>query len=99
MARNGKHNGKSRGRSGKSNMRFSGWRRGNGRGGGRNHVVILPLADLSKPDGESVANNISVALASPHAYGRLQFGEDRETFFRPLIGTGANPNVAAVVVI
>ena len=35
----------------------------------------------------------------PHAYGRLQFGEDLEVFFRTLIGTGANPNVAAVVVI
>ena len=35
----------------------------------------------------------------PHAYGRLQFGEDLDLFFRTLIGTGANPNVAAVVVI
>jgi (2R)-sulfolactate sulfo-lyase subunit beta len=37
--------------------------------------------------------------AIPHAYGRLQFGEDLELFFRTMIGTGANPNVAAVVVI
>jgi (2R)-sulfolactate sulfo-lyase subunit beta len=29
----------------------------------------------------------------------LQFGEDLELFFRTLIGTGSNPNVAAVVVI
>ena len=35
----------------------------------------------------------------PHAYGRLQFGEDLELHFRTLIGTGCNPNVAAVVVI
>lgn len=38
-------------------------------------------------------------IAIPHAYGRLQFGEDLELCFRTLIGTGANPNVAAVVVI
>ncbi len=38
-------------------------------------------------------------MAIPHAYGRLQFGEDLELFFRTLIGTGANPNVAAAVVI
>jgi len=38
-------------------------------------------------------------LALPHAYGRLQFGEDLELFFRTLIGTGSNPNVAACVVI
>ena len=38
-------------------------------------------------------------MAIPHSYGRLQFGEDLELFFRTIIGTGANPNVAAVVVI
>src|SRR5215831_14259736 len=86
-------------RNGKSNLRFSGWRRENGRVGVRNHVLILPLDDLSNAAAESVANNIKGTLAIPHAYGRLQFGEDLEIFFRTLIGTGANPNVAAVVVI
>jgi (2R)-sulfolactate sulfo-lyase subunit beta len=38
-------------------------------------------------------------MAIPHAYGRLQFGEDLDLFFRTLIGVGSNPNVAAVVVI
>ena len=86
-------------RNGKSNMRFMGWRRENGRVGVRNHVVILPLDDLSNAACEAVANNIKGTLAIPHAYGRLQFGEDLETFFRTIIGTGCNPNVAAVVVI
>jgi (2R)-sulfolactate sulfo-lyase subunit beta len=85
--------------NGKSNMKFSGWRRENGRVGVRNHVVILPLDDLSNAACEAVASNIKGTLAIPHAYGRLQFGEDLETFFRTIIGTGANPNVAAVVVI
>jgi (2R)-sulfolactate sulfo-lyase subunit beta len=76
-----------------------GYRRENGRVGIRNHVVILPLDDLSNASSEAVANNIKGTLALPHAYGRLQFGEDLELFFRTLIGTGANPNVAAVVVI
>jgi (2R)-sulfolactate sulfo-lyase subunit beta len=86
-------------RNGKSKMTFMGWRRENGRVGVRNHVVILPLDDLSNAACEAVANNVKGTLAIPHAYGRLQFGEDLETFFRTLIGTGANPNVAAVVVI
>jgi (2R)-sulfolactate sulfo-lyase subunit beta len=86
-------------RNGKSTMKFSGWRRENGRVGVRNHVAILPLDDLSNAACEAVANNIKGTLAIPHAYGRLQFGEDLETFFRTIIGTGANPNVAAVVVI
>ena len=81
------------------NGSIHGWRRENGRVGVRNHVVILPLDDLSNAACESVANNIKGTMALPHAYGRLQFGEDLELFFRTLIGTGANPNVAAVVVI
>jgi (2R)-sulfolactate sulfo-lyase subunit beta len=78
---------------------FFGYRRENGRVGIRNHVVILPLDDLSNAAAEAVANNIQGTLALPHAYGRLQFGEDLELLFRTLIGTGSNPNVAACVVI
>jgi (2R)-sulfolactate sulfo-lyase subunit beta len=78
---------------------FWGYRRENGRVGIRNHVVILPLDDLSNAACEAVANNIKGCLALPHAYGRLQFGEDLELTFRTLIGTGSNANVAAVVVI
>ncbi|GJE72207.1 UxaA family hydrolase [Methylorubrum podarium] len=78
---------------------FMGWRRENGRVGVRNHVVLLPLDDLSNAACEAVANNVKGTMALPHAYGRLQFGEDLELHFRTLIGIGSNPNVAAVVVI
>ena len=75
------------------------YRRENGRVGVRNHVAILPLDDISNAACEAVANNIKGTMALPHSYGRLQFGEDLELHFRTMIGTGANPNVAAVVVI
>jgi (2R)-sulfolactate sulfo-lyase subunit beta len=75
------------------------FRRENGRVGVRNHVIILPVDDISNAACESVASNIKGTLALPHAYGRLQFGEDLDLFFRTMIGTGSNPNVAAVVVI
>ncbi len=78
---------------------FYGWRRENGRVGVRNHVVLLPLDDLSNAACEAVANNIKGTMALPHAYGRLQFGADLDLHFRTLIGTGSNPNVAAVIVI
>ena len=78
---------------------FMGYKRENGRVGVRNHVLILPLDDISNAAAEAVGNNIKGTLAIPHAYGRLQFGEDLELFFRTIIGTGRNPNVAAVVVI
>ena len=80
-------------------LTFKGYRRENGRVGVRNHVVILPVDDISNAACEAVANNIKGTLALPHAYGRLQFGEDLDLHFRTMIGTGANPNVAAVVVI
>jgi (2R)-sulfolactate sulfo-lyase subunit beta len=83
--------------SGKST--FHGYRRENGRVGVRNHVLILPVDDLSNAAAEAVANNVKGALAIPHPYGRLQFGADLDLHFRTLIGAGANPNVAAVVVI
>jgi (2R)-sulfolactate sulfo-lyase subunit beta len=86
-------------KNGHSDLTFLGWRRKNGRVGVRNHVIILPLDDLSNSACEAVANNIKGTMALPHAYGRLQFGEDLDLHFRTLIGTGANPNVAAVVVI
>ena len=82
-----------------SNITIQGYRRENGRVGVRNHVLILPLDDISNAACEAVANNIKGTLAIPHAYGRLQFGEDLELHFRTIIGTGANPNVAAVIVI
>ncbi len=82
-----------------SNTTFHAWRRENGRVGVRNHVVILPVDDISNAACEAVANNIRGTMALPHAYGRLQFGPDLDLHFRTMIGTGSNPNVAAVVVI
>jgi len=82
-----------------SNTTFWGYRRENGRAGVRNHVIILPVDDLSNAACEAVAHNIKGTMAIPHPYGRLQFGADLELHFRTLIGTGCNPNVAAVVVI
>jgi len=76
-----------------------GYRRANGQVGCRNHVIILPIDDISNAAAEAVAKVVQGTMALPHPYGRLQFGPDLELHFRTLIGTGANPNVAAAVVI
>ena len=78
---------------------LTGYRRTNGRVGIRNHVLIISVDDISNAAVEGVANLIRGTVALPHPYGRLQFGEDLELTFRTLIGTGSNPNVAAVIVI
>ena len=75
--------------------RLTGYRRPDGRVGIRNHVVIVPVDDLSNAVAESVARAIPGTLPLPHPYGRLQFGADLDLFFQTMIGTGANPNVAA----
>ncbi|MCA3749083.1 MAG: UxaA family hydrolase, partial [Rubrobacter sp.] len=59
-----------------------GYRRENGRVGVRNHVVILPVDDISNAACEAVAGHIRGTLSLPHAYGRLQYGEDLELHFR-----------------
>jgi (2R)-sulfolactate sulfo-lyase subunit beta len=78
---------------------LEGYRREDGRVGVRNHVVVLPVDDLSNAACLSIGGQVPQALPLPHAYGRLQYGEDLELHFRTLIGTGANPNVAAAIVV
>ena len=78
---------------------FLGYKRENGRVGTRNHVIILPVDDISNACAEAVANNIKGTIALPHSYGRLQFGADLELHFRTMIGTAKNPNVAAAIII
>jgi (2R)-sulfolactate sulfo-lyase subunit beta len=78
---------------------LTGYRRANDRVGTRNHTVILPVDDLSNAAAEGIASLVPGTLALPHAFGRLQFGDDLDLTFRTLIGIGSNPNVAAAVVI
>jgi (2R)-sulfolactate sulfo-lyase subunit beta len=82
-----------------SNSTFWGYKRENGRVGVRNHVVILPVDDLSNAAAQAVEHNIKGTMALPHPYGRLQFGADLDLHFRTLIGAGSNPNVAAAIVV
>jgi (2R)-sulfolactate sulfo-lyase subunit beta len=82
-----------------SKASFWGYKRENQRVGVRNHVLILPVDDLSNAAAQAVENNVKGTLAIPHPYGRLQFGADLDLHFWTLIGAGSNPNVAAVVVI
>lgn len=78
---------------------IKGYIRENGAVGVRNHVLILPLDDLSNSAAIGVSKLIRGTTVIPHPYGRLQFGRDLDLFFHILSGTGSNPNVAGVIVI
>ncbi len=80
-------------------VNFKGYERENGRIGVRNHVLIIPLDDLSNSAAVGVENLIYGTRAVPHPYGRLQFGEDLDLMFKTLSGFGKNPNVASAIVI
>jgi (2R)-sulfolactate sulfo-lyase subunit beta len=80
-------------------LKFTGYRRADGRFGTRNHVLIIPVDDLSNAAALGVEHNIKGTMALPHPYGRLQFGDDLELTFRTLAGQGRNPNCAAAIVI
>ena len=80
-------------------MKLTGYRRPDGRVGVRNHVVVLPVDDLSNRVAEGVATLIPGVMAISHPFVRLQFGEDLELTFGTLAGHGANPNVYGAVVI
>ena len=57
-------------------MDLHGYRRPDGSVGVRNHVIILPVDDISNAACEAVAAKITGTLALPHSYGRLQYGPD-----------------------
>ncbi len=80
-------------------LKFTGYRRPDGRFGVRNYVLIIPVDDLSNAAAEGVAHNVRGTMALPHPYGRLQFGKDLDLTFRTLAGQGRNPNCAAAIVI
>jgi (2R)-sulfolactate sulfo-lyase subunit beta len=80
-------------------MDLTGYRRENGRVGVRNYVLVIPIDDISNAAAEGIASLIRGTYALTHPYGRLQFGDDLDLTMNTLIGTGANPNIAAVVVV
>ena len=57
--------------------RLTGYRRADGRVGIRNHVLIVPVDDLSNAVAESVAKAIPGTLALPHPYGVSTQPSDR----------------------
>lgn len=80
-------------------LEFLGYEREDGGVGVRNHVAIIPVDDLSNAAAVSASSMINGAIAIPHPYGRLQFGEDLSLLFHTLSGLGRNPNIAAAIFI
>jgi altronate dehydratase large subunit len=80
-------------------MVFRGYRRTDGRVGIRNHVLILPTSVCAAQVAAEIARGVQGCVATCHAYGCCQVGEDWQLTFRTLRNTAANPNVGAVLVV
>jgi len=80
-------------------LRFMGYRRGDGRVGVRNHVLVLSPTGLTSAAAQRIAGLVHGALAVTSGFGRGQVGDDAQLHFDTLAGLARNPNVAAVLVV
>jgi altronate dehydratase large subunit len=78
---------------------FMGYVRPDGSVGVRNHLVILSGTVYANRVCDRVADSIYNAVSITHPLGRCQVVPDLRLTRRFLSGTGANPNVAAVIII
>lgn len=65
----------------------------------RNHVLILPVVVCAGEVAQRIAQAVPGTVAVPHQHGCGQIGADFEQTKRTLVGFGAHPNVAGVVVV
>jgi len=80
-------------------MEFMGYVRPDGSVGVRNHLLILSGTVYANGVVERVAQSIYGAVPITHALGRCQVVPDLRVTRRFLSGTGANPNIGAVIII
>ena len=80
-------------------MNFHGYRRGDGRVGVRNHVLILSPTGLTSAAAQRVAGLVRGTVCIASGFGRGQVAADAQLHFDTLAGLARNPNVAAVLVL
>jgi len=80
-------------------MTMRGYKRADGLVGIRNHVIVLPTSVCASETAIRIAAGVSGTVALPHTHGCCQMGNDKRQTVNTLVGLGANPNVAAVLVV
>jgi altronate dehydratase large subunit len=80
-------------------MTVWGFRRGDGRFGVRNHVLLLPTVICAAETARRAAQGIPGVVCLPNQQGCAQVGADAEMTRLTLLGTGLNANVYGVVVV
>jgi altronate dehydratase large subunit len=80
-------------------MRIEAYRRKNGAIGIRNQVAVIPTSVCASEVAVRISAAVPGTVALPHQHGCCQVGADFDQTLRALGGLGANPNVAAVLVV
>jgi altronate dehydratase large subunit len=80
-------------------MKFLGYRRGNGRVGVRNHVLVFPTVICAAGVAETIAREVPGTVYIGHQHGCGHLGDEREHMIRSMVGSCSNPNVAGVLLV
>ena len=80
-------------------MTFQGYRRGDGKAGTRNFVLVIPSVGCSQGAARAIARGFRDAVYLPNILGCGQVGADQALLKKTLAGFGINPNVYSVLVV
>jgi altronate dehydratase large subunit len=80
-------------------MRFLGYRRGNGRVGVRNHVLVFPTVICAAGVAEMIAREVPGTVYLGHQHGCGHLGDEKGHMIRAMVGSCSNPNVAGVLLV
>ena len=80
-------------------MNFMGYARPDGGVGVRNHLLVLPSVVCANDTAARIALQLNGAVYVTHQHGCAQLPADTAQTRRTLAGFGANPNVAACIVV
>ncbi len=78
---------------------LKGYKRPDGRFGVRNHVVVMSSVACANGAVQLLARRVAGVVPVTHGHGCGRAPQDAERHFKTLAGLGANPNVAAVLVV
>jgi altronate dehydratase large subunit len=79
-------------------MSLTGYDRGNGRWGFRNHVLILPLHQILSSSAREIESKSEGAVAVSHDWSQV-IEKDHERIIHSLAGNATNPNLYATVLL
>ncbi len=81
-------------------MEFMGYPRPDGSAGARNYIAVIPAVQCGNEMADRIATEVGGnVVALTHNAACVNIPSDKEMVHRTLVGLGANPNVAAAIVV